>query len=623
MEEVRSLVTQAQAGDLDAYGAIVRRFQDMAYGYGYSILGDFHLAEDAAQEAFIQAYRDLPTLREPAAFPGWFRRIVFKHCDRLTRRRRVSTMPLEAAAGIASRDPGPDEVAEEREMKDRVLEAIQALPENERVVTTLFYINGYSQREIAGFLDVPVTTVKNRLHTSRRRLKERMIRMVDETLKRFPLPGDFADVVVRMVTSDEDVKRVVELMPHSGSFESAADATQKEMFVVGEEGEIESAGHLGAGPWTIGSTILRSARSGAGVAGEGEDVPDPMFVKGYQAHFKLAKERGINLVLVHGTQYDHGFCGFIPCFHYALATLPLEKAKSVVTRAVLREVRGETEEQAAREALDRDPYRTRMSASPVRVVEHDGVPEGYITLTPDGNAGNMTLRTREAARAVIKLMGEHAEKAGEEEIRVMESHMTTITQTILGLGGTYLLRPSCDLVALDAEMAAIVDLVGLTRDLHREFQSRLEASPTYHTEGALSIEMSGATVGFVVRSGRVEIVAQKQKVHRVLPRWVVTRLYMGYYSGEDVLTLGPTPYDRSDGRTPDDPDLDMKELRLPEDEAALFRALFPKLWPCSIPDPDVWPWVIGEEHPRYRHGDEEPPERKAQIDALRFPWIGY
>ena len=61
----------------------------MSYGYAYSLLRDAHLAEDAAQEAFVDAYRHLDDLRTPAAFPGWFRRVVFKHCDRITRGRRV------------------------------------------------------------------------------------------------------------------------------------------------------------------------------------------------------------------------------------------------------------------------------------------------------------------------------------------------------------------------------------------------------------------------------------------------------------------------------------------------------------------------------------------------------
>ncbi len=62
MEELASLVSKVCSGDLKAFEQIVVRFQDMAYGYSYSILKDFHLAEDAAQEAFIEAYRQLPQL---------------------------------------------------------------------------------------------------------------------------------------------------------------------------------------------------------------------------------------------------------------------------------------------------------------------------------------------------------------------------------------------------------------------------------------------------------------------------------------------------------------------------------------------------------------------------------
>src|SRR5207248_11327637 len=169
-------------GDPEAFGAIVRRFQDMAVGYGYSILGDFHLAHDAAVEAFLEAYCDLANLREPAAFPGWFRRLVFKQCDRIARGRRVRTVPLEDAAAIAAPEPGPAEAAERHALQDEVRAAIAVLPENERVATTLFYIGEYSQREIGEFLGVPVSTVKNRLFTARNRLRERMMEMVRDNL---------------------------------------------------------------------------------------------------------------------------------------------------------------------------------------------------------------------------------------------------------------------------------------------------------------------------------------------------------------------------------------------------------------------------------------------------------
>src|SRR6476659_9438931 len=89
VEDLTHFIVQVKMGDSDAYEPIVQRFQDMAVGYGYARLGDVQLAEDAAQEAFITAYVGLPSLREPAAFPGWFRRIVIKHIDRIQRKRRA------------------------------------------------------------------------------------------------------------------------------------------------------------------------------------------------------------------------------------------------------------------------------------------------------------------------------------------------------------------------------------------------------------------------------------------------------------------------------------------------------------------------------------------------------
>lgn len=192
MDNLKSLVISARSGDLEAFERIVQRFQDMAYGYAYSILGDFHLAEDAAQEAFIGVYCNLSKLRNPEAFAGWFRQIVFSCCSRITRRRRIETVPLDATDGIATSKPGPAEIVEKTERQEKVLDAVHALPEHQRVVTMLFYIDGYSQKEIAEFLQVPITTIKKRLYDARRRLKKRMIIMVEKTLKKKALPEDFA-----------------------------------------------------------------------------------------------------------------------------------------------------------------------------------------------------------------------------------------------------------------------------------------------------------------------------------------------------------------------------------------------------------------------------------------------
>ena len=109
-----ALVRSAQAGDDVAFAALVRSHQDRAVAYATAILGDCHLAEDAAQEAFVEAHRQLRSLREPAAFGGWFRTIVFKHCDRLTRGKRSVLSGLESALDVASPGPSPHEAARSR-----------------------------------------------------------------------------------------------------------------------------------------------------------------------------------------------------------------------------------------------------------------------------------------------------------------------------------------------------------------------------------------------------------------------------------------------------------------------------------------------------------------------------
>ena len=196
MQAIEQLVVRAQSGDTEAFAMLVERFQDMAYAYAYSYLHNFHWAQDVAQNAFIEAYTALGDLREPVAFPGWFRRILFKHCDRLTRRSQPTLEPLEEAAHVPSEEPGPAEQLDAGELRERVLRALRSLPEHERVVTALYYMNGYTQVEIAEFLEVPSSTVRGRLYTSRKRLREEMIDMVQDTLRTNPLPPDFSAKVI-------------------------------------------------------------------------------------------------------------------------------------------------------------------------------------------------------------------------------------------------------------------------------------------------------------------------------------------------------------------------------------------------------------------------------------------
>ncbi len=142
----------------------------------------FHLAEDAAQEAFVGAWTELPRLREPAAFPGWFKRIVFMRCSRFLRRRHpAAECQLEEVWPMATSDPG--EELEARDEKAKVLGAIGRLPDQERMATMLFYISAYSRQEIASFLGLSAATVNNRLRSARKRLQKEMLKMAKRELQ--------------------------------------------------------------------------------------------------------------------------------------------------------------------------------------------------------------------------------------------------------------------------------------------------------------------------------------------------------------------------------------------------------------------------------------------------------
>ena len=167
----------------EAFGELVIRFQDMAFACAFAVLRDAYLAQDTAQEAFVVAWQKLAQLREPAAFPGWFKRIVMTQCTRLTRCKRLQFVPLDAGAGKSTDDPGPQVSAERRDLVAKVLQAINALPDNERLVTTLFYINGYTQSDIGEFLEVPVTTVNKRLYSARQRLKGSVVELFKGDLR--------------------------------------------------------------------------------------------------------------------------------------------------------------------------------------------------------------------------------------------------------------------------------------------------------------------------------------------------------------------------------------------------------------------------------------------------------
>ncbi len=174
--QVEPLVKTAQyapthAARRAAFEALAAEFSTQAERWAYQVLGDPAAAQDAAQEALITAFEHIGALRDPAAFPGWLKRIVIRQCSRITRTRDYDAPALDDDT-LAEDMDDPAVIAEARELARTLRSALDRLPEGERRVTELFYLSDLSQQEIAERLALPLTTVKKRLQYARERLRE-------------------------------------------------------------------------------------------------------------------------------------------------------------------------------------------------------------------------------------------------------------------------------------------------------------------------------------------------------------------------------------------------------------------------------------------------------------------
>jgi RNA polymerase sigma-70 factor (ECF subfamily) len=206
--DLPDLLRRARARDPGAFGELVRRFQDAAVGYAYARLGDFAQAEDAAQDAFLEAWRDLPRLEHDAAFTAWLRRLLFKQCDRRTRRRAPDPVPLDRVE-VASDAPDPGAGAEASDRTAWLGRAVAGLPDDQRVVVLLHYFAGFSVAEIAAFVEAPAGTVKSRLHAARRALRSGDLAVIAEDLglHRPSRDEEFARRVRRLLQAAADGER--------------------------------------------------------------------------------------------------------------------------------------------------------------------------------------------------------------------------------------------------------------------------------------------------------------------------------------------------------------------------------------------------------------------------------
>jgi RNA polymerase sigma-70 factor (ECF subfamily) len=158
------LVSRAQAGRLDAFEELVRRHRLGTYRVALRMLGEDGDAEDATQDAFVQAWRKLGGFRADAAFSTWMYRIVTNRCLNMLRaRRRTEELP-EHHEAPASR---PDRIAEARWQLEDLQRAIVRLTPEQRAPLVLRELQGCSYEEIAEALELTIPAVKSRLHRAR------------------------------------------------------------------------------------------------------------------------------------------------------------------------------------------------------------------------------------------------------------------------------------------------------------------------------------------------------------------------------------------------------------------------------------------------------------------------
>jgi RNA polymerase sigma-70 factor (ECF subfamily) len=178
--EDQILVSAALAGDNDSFNQLVERYQNRAYGLCFRMLGDADAAADVAQDAFISAYRHLPSLR--GEFRPWLMRIVANACrDVLRSNKRHPSVSLDTnprdedespVLQIADTTPNPEEHLMRTELHRTISVALLQIPLDQRTVVILSDIEGMSYDEIAVVTGANIGTVKSRLNRARTRLRE-------------------------------------------------------------------------------------------------------------------------------------------------------------------------------------------------------------------------------------------------------------------------------------------------------------------------------------------------------------------------------------------------------------------------------------------------------------------
>ena len=171
------VIERTLSGETEVYGQLVQRYQKRVYRLAYRIVKNSDDAADITQETFLKAYQSIHTLKNKSKFCPWLMRIAANMCYNWIRQRQENLMSVEEAL-VCERalhlPPAPDEILIQRELRDKVMKAIDELPELDRKVIQLFYLQENSYREIQQQLGLSKGSLGRRLHQARNLLRQKL-----------------------------------------------------------------------------------------------------------------------------------------------------------------------------------------------------------------------------------------------------------------------------------------------------------------------------------------------------------------------------------------------------------------------------------------------------------------
>ena len=170
--EEAALIHRCQEKDKEAFRMLVEKYKKVMFGTAYLMTKDRGLAEDAMQEALIQMWKHLPSLRQGISLKAWLVRIVVNEVNRQGRKKRVQTVPLENAPEIADDCDDIETTIIRNETHQNLRRAVEMLPSDQREVVVLRYFSELTVPEVASVMGKQEGTIKSRLNRALKRLNE-------------------------------------------------------------------------------------------------------------------------------------------------------------------------------------------------------------------------------------------------------------------------------------------------------------------------------------------------------------------------------------------------------------------------------------------------------------------